>query len=65
VIAALMGFSTVISKVESEQVRYTSIFIVIGLPLILLSIIGVGRKILEKLEAVEKKLDEEVKPKSV
>jgi hypothetical protein len=64
-IAALVGLSVVWSKAESEQVRYAAIYAVLGLPLILICVIGVGRRILEKVAALEKKLDEASKAKGV
>jgi hypothetical protein len=62
-IAALVGLSVVDNRAESERVRYISLYAVLGLPLIIISVIGVGRRVLVKLAALEKKLDEASKAK--
>ena len=65
VIAALAGLLIVTTKVESEQVRVAALYVVVGVPAILIYLAWVGRTIVEKVTALEKRLDEGSKTKSV
>jgi hypothetical protein len=54
-VAALFGVGIAFTKVESEVVRVASIFVLVGIPAAVIYLAGVERRILAKLDALDRK----------
>ncbi|HXX92154.1 MAG TPA: hypothetical protein VEN81_00880 [Planctomycetota bacterium] len=55
-IAIIVGASY-LSKIDSEQVRLAAVYALLGVPFIAGYIVGTGRTMLMRLDAIERRLD--------
>ena len=54
-LALVFGVMTAARKVDSEQVRWAAVYVLVGVPLIAAYIVGTGRKVLLRIDQIEKR----------